>query len=174
MNTEVQYLHVCTMHTNILHIHPYVYTLNDLTYGGMSTQMINRAIIIAILFCFFVAIVSIVKSRTTESESQLVVEPKIHSFGDVPSGTKLKKTFRLLNKSRSTIVFSQILTECSCTVPMMRKMRLYPAESTMLDVVWDTESSQGAVSTKIEIVYKTTSSNNHENLMLSARIIPDN
>jgi hypothetical protein len=74
-------------------------------------------------------------------------------FGEVSAGEVLKHVFTVKNVSAKIMNITQIDSTCGCTVTSVDKKRLFPAESAMLEVNFNSFGYKGQVT---QYVYAQT------------------
>lgn len=80
-------------------------------------------------------------------------DPYLWDFGKVKEGTVVKHTFILKNESAKELKIIQLNTSCGCTVSKVKKNTLKPAESTQIEVKFNSKKYSGSVQ---QFVYVNT------------------
>ncbi len=65
-------------------------------------------------------------------------------FGRVKEGEILKHDFVLKNESDKTLTIKDVNTSCGCTISQVKKKILLPADSTAIEVRFDSKGYSGA------------------------------
>ncbi len=65
-------------------------------------------------------------------------------FGQVKEGELLKHDFVLKNESDKTLTIKDVNTSCGCTISQVKKKILLPADSTAIEVRFDSKGYSGA------------------------------
>lgn len=78
-----------------------------------------------------------------EKAPKLVVDKRLHDFGNLRSGEVVKTSFKLVNTGNSPLNIRQTKANCGCTVSKPGKKDLAPGESTTLEVTFNPEGRVG-------------------------------
>jgi len=82
-------------------------------------------------------------------------DPYAWDFGKVKEGEVLKHEFVLKNDSEKTLNIKEVHTSCGCTASEVKKKKLQPGESTIVEVKFNTKAYSGVVQ---QFIYVNTDS----------------
>jgi hypothetical protein len=70
-------------------------------------------------------------------------EPNTWDFGKIKEGQIPKHEFILKNESNKPLNIKEVNTSCGCTASEVKKRNLFPGESTLIDVSFDSKGYFG-------------------------------
>ena len=106
-----------------------------------------QKIILLVFFCIFAA--------STFAEAENKGSSEVYNFGTVKAGEPLKHEFILKNDTDKPLNITNVNTSCGCTSSGVKKTRLAPGESTMIEVKFSNKGYYGDV---IQYTYVSTDS----------------
>lgn len=95
------------------------------------------------------------KSASESPAQNIQVDQNLWDFGQIKQGQLLKHEFILRNESSETLNLKDATTSCGCTVLEFKKKVLLPAESTTIEVKFDSKDYLGPIQ---QFVYVNTDS----------------
>jgi hypothetical protein len=90
----------------------------------------------------------------------------VFNFGNIYSGTTVKRTFRLKNAGTAPLTISGVRTSCGCTAAQPTKNQLLPGEESDIAVSFDTRADHGPATRTITVF---TNDPAHQQLQLTMR-----
>jgi len=103
------------------------------------------------------------------SASKIELPNKLHDFGTVTEGDKLKHTFEVKNSGSSPLVIDRVSTSCGCVVAELKNKTIAPGEKIDMEVTFDTAGRRGQNRKSITII-SNDSSNPRAQLEVAANI----
>jgi hypothetical protein len=103
------------------------------------------------------------------SASKIELPAKLHDFGNVTEGDKLKHVFEIKNTGTSPLVIDRVSTSCGCTVAEIKTKQIAPGEKGDLEVTFDTTGRRGQNRKAITII-SNDSSNPRAQIEVAANI----
>jgi len=80
-----------------------------------------------------------------ESREKETSDSYTWDFGRVKEGEVLRHNFRLKNDSGKTMNIKDVTTSCGCTASEVKKKKLLPGESTLIEVKFNSKGYSGLV-----------------------------
>lgn len=85
-------------------------------------------------------------------ETTVEVDQKIHDFGKVKEGEKVKHTFVLKNTGDQPFMISNVLSPCGCTVPSYSKKPIPPGALASVEIEFNTANKPGPNEKYLDVV----------------------
>jgi hypothetical protein len=85
----------------------------------------------------------------------MTFENKIHDFGTITEGEKVKHTFVFQNTGTEPLLISNARGSCGCTVPQWPKEPIAPGASSEITVVFNSTSKSGKRNQQVTITSNT-------------------
>ena len=82
----------------------------------------------------------------------IYVEEKVHNFGTVKSGTKVKYNFVIENHGKNDLKILKVQASCGCTATTTANKVVKRKKSTTIEVVFDTKRRYGMQHKKIKVI----------------------
>jgi len=120
--------------------------------------------------CLVCASYVVVRGRL-RSEPQIYFDQRIHDFGTVTPGERLRHGFAVRNRGNAALTIASIRTSCGCAGATINRNVIRPGEAASLSVWFDAPRFSGPVKHRIVIV----SNDPHagvEELFIKAHIVP--
>ncbi len=74
---------------------------------------------------------------------KLMIEKKVHNFGNITSGDVVTTIFKLTNTGKTDLNIRKTKTSCGCTVAQLKTMDLKPGESVEMKVTFNSAGRKG-------------------------------